>query len=106
MGYSVYLTINTGIEDVDVVDVGDYTYNVGDMFQKALGFRLGELDGRVAEGVIETLNTAIKDMKVSSEEYKVMNPENGWGSYEGALGYLMDIRHQCEKHPKCTIRVC
>ena len=106
MSYDISLVIDTGHEETEVAYVGSYTYNVGDMYREALGFSLGELDGKNACDSLDILDKGIKDMQANPDKYKKMNPENGWGNYEGALEYLLNIRHQCHRYPKCTILVC
>ena len=49
------------------------------------------------------LNDAIKDMAAHPQKYEPMAPENGWGSYDGALNYLIRIREMCMEHPLATI---
>ena len=34
-----------------------------------------------------------------------LEPDNGWGSYEGALEYLQRIRSMCIEHPAGTLCV-
>ena len=36
MSWDVYLTIDTGIEEREVIDIGNYTYNVAPMYKKAI----------------------------------------------------------------------
>lgn len=33
-------------------------------------------------------------------ELRKLNPENGWGSADGAITYLWDIQRACAEHPK------
>ena len=42
---------------------------------------------------------AIKDMIENKEEYKKLNPKNGWGTYEGLLEVFQDMRNVCEQNP-------
>lgn len=106
MSYDIYLEIDTGAEyPATVVDCGNYTSNVSGMWKKALGERLAEFDGRNAGESVPLLDAGIKAMSSSPDEYREMNPANGWGSYEGALTYLVDLRSYCAEHPKTTIRV-
>lgn len=37
---------------------------------------------------IPTLKAMIKQLKDNPEHYKQMNPDNGWGDYEGAIKFL------------------
>lgn len=106
MSYDVSLVINTGKQMHEVVEVGNYTYNVGPMFYKALGVGLGDLEGVVASEAIPRLRAAVADMVDNPVPYEAMNPSNGWGDYAGALRYLRKLLECCEENPLCTIHVC
>lgn len=100
------LEIDTGADCLTtVVEVGNYTSNVSGMWSKALGERLAAFDGRNAGESVPLLDKGIKAMQDNREEYEAMNPDNGWGRYEGALGYLERLRGACARHPKTVIRV-
>lgn len=110
MSYDVYLQIHTGKEDHTVVDCGNYTGNVGNMYREAfpanpMGQRPGihyihSIKADMASGLLQMAISAMVD---SPAIYKAMNPDNGWGSYEGALQFLKDILQACEDHPACTV---
>jgi hypothetical protein len=34
-----------------------------------------------------------------------MNPPNGWGDYEGAVGVLQEMLRQCYAHPDAILSV-
>lgn len=106
MSYDIYLEIDTGSDCMTtVVDVGNYTSNVSPMWFKALGERLSAFDGRNAGESAPLLDLGIQAMRDGRAEYEAMNPDNGWGRYDGALGYLQTLRNRCAEHPKTTIRV-
>jgi hypothetical protein len=112
MSYDVSLTINTGKADHEVVDCGNYTYNVSPMYRKAFplatkGIQLGIncLHDMRADAAAEILNVAIDAMVQNKEEYIALNPSNGWGNYDGALSFLCNIRSLCLIHPLCTVKI-
>jgi len=108
MSYDIGLYINTGIEETEVMDIGNYTYNCSGMFRKALPAEYGGingLSGKVAGDEIPALRIAVRDMEEQPEVYSAMNPPNGWGNYEGALQFLKDILAACKTHPATIIRV-
>lgn len=106
MSYDLYLLIDTGGEHLTcVVELGNYTSNVGGMWAEALGYRLGDLDGRNAADVIPDVTRAVKCMEADPAKYEAMNPDNGWGSYSGALAYLRSLLEGCIEHPKTQISV-
>lgn len=113
MSYDVYLELDveTGQKgDAFTVDCGNYTYNCGPMFYRALkagGFNggLSDLDGELAGKMSKFLLKATAHMKNNQKIYKKMNPKNGWGDYESALEFLVKITDECIRRPKCKIRV-
>lgn len=107
MSYWTYLEIDTGNEQfADVVEIGNYTSNVAPMWRDALGgTRLRDFSDAPCSEAAGTLADAVKRMEDNPDYYRAMNPPNGWGDYEGALGYLRDLADACAKHPRCRIRI-
>lgn len=88
------------------MDIGNYTYNVNSMYQKALNINgLSDLHGKSTKEVLNLLENGVIDMKYHAEEYKKFNPANGWGNYEGALEYLEKLYYGCKKHFKSYIYI-
>ena len=108
MSWSFYMEIDTGGPEPGTV-TGDLncTYNVSPMFYKALPFDDGirGIEGLRGEEALEPLRGGVKAMEDNPDEYKAMNPENGWGSYEGALDTLRELVKWCVEHPKATFRI-
>lgn len=105
MSYDISLSINTGRRMTQIVDVGDPTYNLSEIFYRALGRDLTDLDGWRAQEVIELLQAAVKRMRDDMPSYKAMNPPNGWGTAEGALETLVKFAEACESHPLATVEI-
>jgi hypothetical protein len=106
VSYDIWLEIDTGSEDLaTVAEVGNYTANVSGMWATALGHSLGDLDGTNAGAAVEPLAKAVAAMEATPDLYRAIGPANGWGSYDGALGYLRTLRDLCSQHPKTTIRI-
>jgi hypothetical protein len=40
-----------------------------------------------------------------AEEYELLNPDNGWGDYEGAVYFLKDILDACKNYPNARIEI-
>lgn len=85
------------IEIVRPVYHKNYTSNVYEMYRRAFknedGIRV--LDGMYVGDAEELLDDAIKYFKENKEELEKLNPENGWGSYKGALNVLVDLSTEC-----------
>lgn len=109
MSYDVWLQVDTGgPEPARVGESQNYTSNVSDMWRKALGRDLSDLDGMTAQDAIADLERAVSHMRHpdNAAEYHSMNPRNGWGNHEGATKYLEWLLAECRRHPKATIAVC
>lgn len=105
---SLYITVNTGGPEAAqfcAADIGNYTSNVGPMWTKALGHRLADLADKTGGNSLPALQRAVADMEAEPSTYRAMNPDNGWGCYEGALDYLRQLRDACTTHPNATIRI-
>lgn len=85
----------------------NYTHNVGNMWREANVYdALYNSDGKKALDIIPVLEKGIKHMQENPKEYEAMNPENGWGSYETALPWLIDFCYSCKEYPDAIIGVC
>lgn len=112
MSYDVDLVMQTGPKMwATVAECGNMTWNVGGMYRLALpstedrAAGLPGLDGLRAEVASPLLRAASKAMAEDPERFRALEPENGWGSYEGALRYLRGILAACEDHPWATVQV-
>lgn len=109
MSYDGWLVVDTGSTQLhEVADLGNCTSNVSPMWRKALAaageeIRLSDTEGRVAADVLPLLQRAVAHMREHPDEYRAMNPPNGWGDYEGALDYLVGVAKACERHSKTTL---
>ena len=94
-----------GVGLVDLQYGAYYTYNVSPMYYDAFetedGIRV--LDGLSGLECQRILENAIQNFKNKKEEYKKMNPENGWGNYEGALELLHKLLVWCIEAPNAIM---
>jgi hypothetical protein len=95
----------------DNVFIGNYTYNCSGMLYKALKkvsgkeISLNDMDGWKSAEVLENLIPAVAEMEANPDTYRKMNPENGWGDYDGWVSYLKSIIKACQEHPDWTLDV-
>lgn len=69
----------------------NYTYNLGPMFRWALGESgISGLDGMEASRAVPRLEAAIKKCEADGDLQRFDAP-NGWGTGEGALGFLREL---------------
>ena len=75
-------------KSVEVCDI-NVTYNLSPMFREAfdgVGFR--DFNNMKAKDALPILRGAVEAMKNDPDRFKKHNPENGWGSYDSAIGVL------------------
>ena len=84
----------------------NYTHNVIEMWVKAGCYdALYNSEGRCAENLVPVLYAAIQDMLKRPAEYKALNPDNGWGDYDGALKFLLRIHEICLLFPSAIVSI-
>lgn len=103
MSLDIYITAKRETE----IYKDNVTYNLSEMYYKCIDKEKGfkKLDGMNCKEALPIINNAIQDMLNNADEYRKLNPENGWGSYEGLLSSLQEMRNCCENNPDGTISI-
>lgn len=106
----IYLTINTGIEDRRIIDIGGYTRNVHKIINKAIGTEIEKLNNKKCSKVIPILRKGVLDMEENFIVYKRVNPLDDAIVYEDvliedALKLLKNLYKYCVDNPKCKIKI-
>lgn len=102
------------------------THNVGEMYRTVLpgpypgggrydGHRppkpgrdaagLPGISGLRCDLAVPILREALSRMDLRNVELKAMEPDNGWGSFDGARAFLAKILAACEANPTGTLAV-
>jgi hypothetical protein len=68
-------------------------------------WRPEELGITTAKELISPLNAGLDRLLKNRSEYIQYNPSNGWGSYEGLLGFVASYLAACEANPEAIIEV-
>lgn len=55
--------------------------------------------------MVKALTVGIALMIKKRKELLKYNPENGWGSYDSFLAWLIEYKNACEDHPGCYIEI-
>jgi len=93
------------------IDIGDehfnYTYNCEPMFAFAFGCaeginRINELTGKTAA---VWLDKAIDYFHLNRYKLEKFNPSNSWGSYNGALAFLVSVRGACLRNIRKRVHI-
>ena len=106
MSYWVYVYAET--TDGRAVEVYDknVTYNVCGMFYgPSMPEGLRGLHDMKAGDAKNALRFTLDRMLADPETYKAMEPDNGWGSYDGACEFLCGLIVACAENPRGKVVV-
>ena len=127
MSYDVYFYVDVDGHQVCVGE-NNYTSNVSGMWSKALqlpekpwlrdgepviyqdgrqamNFGVRLLDDAPSSEAAGVLAAGVARMEANPDDYTPMNPDNGWGCYEGALDFLRWMAETASKYPSSRIVV-
>ena len=85
------------------------THNLGRMAEaagvyKAL-WRPEEVGLQYAHEMIAVLEEGLEKLRGDKEKYTMMNPSNGWGTYEDLIACMEVYLLACKEHPDAEIKV-
>lgn len=78
------------------------TYNLSPMFREASGHRFADLEGMSGARVGSILRTALHRLVSDPPKYEALNPENGWGDYEGLVKVVTQAAVLAARYPNGT----
>jgi hypothetical protein len=85
------------------------THNLGSMAAEAGIYkhlwRPEEINITKANELIEPLRHGLHSLKMDPERFKKLNPENGWGTYEGLIQFVENYLNACYQYPDTNIEV-
>ena len=109
MSLDIYLTIPLKVDGYDPIEMFsiNITHNLGKMAKKAGLYRAmwhpEEIDITKAGDMIEWLKPGLAGLKKYPDYYKLFDPPNGWGDYNGLVRTVEAYLEACEKHPEADI---
>lgn len=68
-------------------------------------WRPDEIGITKAKQLIEPLRAGLHELKLNPEKYKVFNPSNGWGSYDGLVDFVSKYLEACYEYPDADIEI-
>lgn len=93
----------------DEVYSNNITHNLNTMADEAGIYkhlwRPDEIGITKAEQLIEPLSIGLALLKSDPERFKKFNPKNGWGTYEGLVGFVESYLTACELYPTAEVSV-
>ena len=60
---------------------------------------------QTAQQLIAPLREGLARLQATPGLYKIFNPDNGWGTYEGLVSFVREYLAACEHYPAATVRV-
>lgn len=95
-------------ESIDVFDI-NITHNLNIMADLAgiyeVIWRPDELGVVFADEILPELEAGLRNLKSNPNEYRELNPENGWGSYEVLVEVVTAYIQACKENPNAVIEV-
>lgn len=98
-----------------IQDAGDevywrnITHNLGKMASEAglyeALWRPEEKGWVKAKQLVDPIAAGLAELVSDPDRYKKLNPENGWGSYDGLVEFAQDYLMACIKYPEADVRV-
>ena len=81
------------------------TYNLAGIYYKCIDGGFKTLNEKTCKEALPILNKAIEDMIKNEKEYRKLEPSNGWGTYDGLLDELRELRKYSEENSDGIIEV-
>ena len=69
-------------------------------------WRPDEHELELAEDIAELLDEGWNILLSEPDRFRQLNPENGWGNYDGLCKFVYEYRNACWNEPDATIEVC
>ena len=69
-------------------------------------WRPDEHELELAEDIAELLDEGWNILISEPDRFRQLNPENGWGNYDGLCKFVYEYRNACWNEPDATIEVC
>jgi len=88
---------------------GNITHNLNTMASAAgiykCLWRPEEAGVKKAHDLIAPLAIGLKRLRDEPDFFKGMNPDNGWGDYDGLVKWVEELLNACVENPDATISV-
>lgn len=105
------MSLDVYLEAVRVTTIYErnITHNLNSMAEEAGIYkhlwRPEEIGITEAKQLIDPLRAGLKRLTDDPERFKKLNPENGWGDYDGLVDFVTEYLAACEKNPDAEVRV-
>lgn len=102
------MSLDFSLEEVKPTEVywRNVTHNVSAMWREAGCYdALYNSDGLRARDLLPFLRRGMVAMGNDPAKFEKLNPTNGWGCYQSAREFLLEVIKRCEEHPDATVRI-
>jgi hypothetical protein len=93
----------------DPVFEHEITHNLGRMAKEAGCYealwRPDEIGIERAGGLVDPLKAGLVALISDPDRFEAMNPENGWGTYDGLVRFITAYLKACIQNPEAIISV-
>jgi hypothetical protein len=79
------------------------TYNLSPMFRKATGRRFADMKGLTGQEAFLILRKGLAMLEAFPDEFRELNPENGWGDYDGLVRVMRKAVDTAREHPDAVV---
>ena len=95
------------VKETEVFEA-NITHNLGGMAGAAglydILWKPKETGIETATDLIQPLRDGLAILKSDPHKFKQMNPENGWGSYDGLVRFCESYLRACENNPHAKVK--
>ena len=110
MGLTVYLKDKGKATQVEFdLYQGSVTHNLNKMAEAAgiyeIVWRPDENQVEFAHELMPRLEEGLLNLQSNYEYFQQFNPENGWGSYDYLVNFIIDYISACKKYPNAYVEV-
>ena len=94
-------------DDNNTVYSANITHNLNQMASRAGIYkhlwRPDEFGITKAEQLIQPLRDGLELLKSDPSRFEELNPDNGWGTYEGLVSFVKEYLNACERFPDADV---
>lgn len=100
MSYDLYFHIKTeygAYHTIGEPKLSSPTYNLGKIFRQSTGWDYVQMEIYRVSEIEDFIKKGIRELTDNPEKYRHLEPENKWGTVEGALQVLQSIQEYIDE---------
>jgi len=103
------MSLDIFLEETQIVEVywRNITHNLGVMAMECGLYdplwRPYEIGYKKASDLIGPIIQGLSELESYPDKYKKLNPENGWGDYDGLVEFAREYLKACQEHPNADV---